>query len=148
MSPEMSSAIAHERARMLAAESVDVELEPQDTDWLDGHLSVCADCRAVSDEYREIHAELRSLDMPEPPRDLWARTAAALDEVDTSARYHAPGRTRGSQASRRPLVGTTVAVALVLLVTAVSVMSQSPVVNPGPASGAPGVVALASTSNS
>src|ERR1035437_4170518 len=100
MSPEMSSAIAHERARMLAAESVDVELEPQDTDWLDGHLSVCADCRAVSDEYREIHAELRSLDMPEPPRDLWARTAAALDEVDSSARYTLPA----GPAAPRPAV--------------------------------------------
>src|SRR5450759_3545113 len=79
VSPSLGQQLAHDRARTLAAEVVDVELEPHDTEWLDGHLNACPDCRAIADEYLEIHAELRSLVMPEPPRDLWARTAAALD---------------------------------------------------------------------
>jgi hypothetical protein len=133
---------------MLAAEAVDVELEPQDAEWLDGHLNACPDCRAIADEYIEIHTELRSLAMPEPPRDLWARTAAALDVVEAASGKRALGRTGGRQVSRSPLIGTTVAVGLVLVVTAVSVMSQSPIVNPGPVSTAPGVIAVASTSAS
>jgi hypothetical protein len=133
---------------MLAAEVVDVELEPQDAEWLDGHLSACPDCRAIADEYLEIHAELRSLAMPEPPRDLWARTAAALDVVEAASGKRALGRTGGGQVSRRPLIGTAVAVGLVLVVTAVSVMSQSPIVNPGPVSTAPGAIAIASASAS
>ena len=131
MSPEMSppraEELPHERARILAAEVVDVELEPQDAEWLDGHLSACPDCRAIADEYREIHTELRSLARPEPPRDLWARTAAALDVIDAASGKRARGRTVGRQASRRPLIGTAVAVGLVLVATAVSVMSQSPI---------------------
>ena len=147
LSPSIGQQLAHDRARMLAAEVVDVELEPQDKEWLDGHLSACPDCRAIADEYLEIHTELRSLAMPEPPRDLWARTAAALDGLEAASGKHTLARS-GSRASRRPLIGTAVAVGLVLVVTAVSVMSQSPIVNVGPVSTAPGVIAVASTSAS
>jgi anti-sigma factor RsiW len=69
----------HDRARMLAAESVDGSLAPGDAEWLDAHLGACPDCAAVAEEYRAIHLELGSLATPEPPRDLWARTSAALD---------------------------------------------------------------------
>lgn len=152
MSPEMSplraAELAHERAWTLAAEAIDVELEPQDAKWLDGHLSACPDCRAIADEYREIHTELRSLARPEPPRDLWARTAAALDVIDAASGKRARGRTLGRQASRRPLFGTALAVGLVLVAAAVSVMSQSPIVNPGPASTAPGGIAVVAASAS
>ena len=146
ISPLRADELAHERARTLAAEVIDVELEPPDAEWLDGHLISCPDCRAIADEYREIRTELRSLARPEPPRDLWARTAAALDIVDAASGKRAPGRTVGRQASQRPLIGTAVAVGLVLVMTAVSVMSQSPIVKPAPASTAPGVIALASIS--
>lgn len=152
MSPEMipprAEELPHERARILAAEAVDVELGPQDTEWLDGHLNSCPDCRSIADEYREIHAELRSLARPEPPRDLWARTAAALDVIDAASGKRARGRTLGRQASRRPLFGTALAVGLVLVAAAVSVMSQSPIVNPGPASTAPGGIAVVAASAS
>jgi hypothetical protein len=152
MIPEMTPGLAHERARMLAADVIDVELEPHEAEWLEGHLSACLDCRAVADDYREIHAELRSLAMPEPPRDLWARTAAALDAADASSRKRAPGRTRGSQPGRpsssRPLIGTAVAVGLVLVVTAVSVMSQSPIVRPVSPTTGPGVIAAATSATS
>ena len=150
MSPEMNplrtEELAHDRAGMLSAEAVDAELEPRDAEWLDGHLSGCSDCRAIADEYREIHAELRSLARPEPPRDLWARTAAALDSVDAVAGKRALRRTVGRRAGSRPLIGTAVAVGLVLVITAVSVMSQSPIVHSGPSAAAPGVIALGSAS--
>jgi hypothetical protein len=150
MSPEMNllraAELAHERAGLLAAESVDSALEPQDAEWLDGHLSGCTGCRAIADEYREIHAELRSLARPEPPRDLWARTAAALDVVDAGAGRRALRRTGSRPAGSRPLIGTAVAVGLVLVVTAVSVMSQSPIVHSGPSAAAPGVIAVGSAS--
>ncbi len=150
MSPEMSplraNDLAHERARMLASEAIDVELEPQDAEWLDGHLGACPDCRAMADEYREIHLELRSVAMPEPPRDLWARTSAALDQVHAASGKRALSRASGTQASRRPLFGTAVAVGLVLVVSAASLISQSPIVNPAPASAAPGGIAVVSTS--
>jgi predicted anti-sigma-YlaC factor YlaD len=152
MSPEMSPILAerlsHERARILAAESVDLELEPKDTDWLAGHLSACAECRSIADEYGEIHAELRSLAMPEPPRDLWAQTAAALDHLDARSGGRSRAQARAAQVGRRPLIGTSVAVGLVLVVTAVSVMSQSPVSKPVPASTAPAVIAAVSVSAS
>ena len=141
--------ILHERARMLAAEAVDVELEPRDADWLAGHLSACPDCSAVAAEYNSIHAELHSLAMPEPPRDLWARTAAGLDRIDSAAPGRTPhlaGKARGAavRAGSGPLIGTSVAVALVLVVTAASVMSQSPVATARPSTAAPAVAVLAS----
>jgi hypothetical protein len=148
MNPEMTTGLAHERARMLAADVIDAELEPQEAEWLAGHLSACPDCSAVADEYLDIHAELRSLAMPAPPRDLWARTAAALDGVDASSRKRAPRRTRGSQSGSRPLIGTAVAVGLVLVVTAVSVMSQSPIVRPVTPTSGPGVIAVATSGTS
>jgi hypothetical protein len=150
MSPEINplrtEELAHDRAGMLSAEAVDAQLEPQDAEWLDGHLSGCSGCRAIADEYREIHAELRSLARPEPPRDLWARTAAALDVVDAGAGKRALRRTVSRPAGSRPLIGTAVAVGLVLVVTAVSVMSQSPIVHSGPSAAAPGVIAVGSAS--
>ncbi len=152
MSPEMNppraEEFAHERAQILAAEVVDVELEPQDAEWFDGHLNSCPNCRAIADEYREIRTELRSLARPEPPRDLWARTAAALDVIDAASSRRARGRTVGRQASHRPVFGTALAVGLVLVATAVSVMSQSPIVNPGPAATAPGGIAAVAASAS
>jgi len=75
MSPEMARPGAdetiHERARMLAAESMDSALERVDAEWLGGHLASCPECAAVAEDHRAIHDELRSLAAPEPPRDLW-----------------------------------------------------------------------------
>ena len=71
--------LIHARARLLASEAIDTELEPGDAVWLAGHLQGCPDCQTVADEYQALRNELRSLTLPEPPRDLWARTSAALD---------------------------------------------------------------------
>ena len=77
-----ASELIHERARNLAAESIDGALNPGDTAWLANHLGSCPDCQAVSDEYEAIHLELGSLEFPDPPRDLWARTSAAFDAIE------------------------------------------------------------------
>jgi hypothetical protein len=124
--------VMHERARMLAAEAVDLDLESRDAQWLEVHLRDCAECRAIAEEYLAIHAELAGLSDPEPPRDLWARTRAGLDAADAT----------GKRGSRRPagrrgrgsLLGSTVAVAAVVLIAGASLISQVPLVSNSPAS--------------
>ena len=150
MSPEMNrlapaDAAQHERARMLAAEAVDGQLAPADAEWLTAHFETCADCAAVAGEYDAIHTELRSLATPQPPRDLWARTAAALDAVDAKAAGRSRGLGRG-RTGDRPLVMTAVAVGCVVVVAAASLLAQSPVVAPAPAATRSDVIALATPS--
>jgi hypothetical protein len=70
---------AHERARTLLAERLTEQIDAADVAWLEEHLAGCEPCRAVDAEYRVDRRELRILTAPEPPRDLWARTSAALD---------------------------------------------------------------------
>lgn len=72
---------AHDRARALTAREM-VEPLPDDvTRWLTSHLDGCAECRRDREAYFADRDLLRALRerTPEPPRDLWARTAAALD---------------------------------------------------------------------
>jgi len=127
--PDRAEELAHERARMLSAESIDAQLDPKDLAWLGDHLGSCADCSAVDGEYRAIHSELRSLPAPEPPRDLWARTYAALDVVDSVA-----GKTVGATGTtglgRRPLFTTAAAVGVVVVMAAVSILNQGPLRTP------------------
>jgi hypothetical protein len=89
----------HERARLLAARRLDEALAPADAEWLTRHLRECAGCAAIAETYDAQRLELRALRdrPPQPPRDLWARTAAAI-EVE-AARHD---RRRGS---RVPFVG-------------------------------------------
>lgn len=138
--------LAHERARTLAAESVDTNLDPGDAEWLAGHLVACPDCAAVAEDYRAIHTELRSLSTPEPPRDLWAQTSARLDLIDAAAAPGSPGMGKASRAGRMPLISTAVAVGFVVVVAAASLLVQSPILAPAPASNHKTTVALGSTS--
>lgn len=70
----------HERARELAAAQIDEVLPPADAAWLADHLEACPACAAVAAEYDAQHGLLFALrDVAiEPPRDLWARTSAAI----------------------------------------------------------------------
>ena len=141
MSPELDRAAiraaerTHEKARMRAAEAIDVDLQPADAAWLSEHLSGCADCRSVAAEYRALHDELRGLASPEPPRDLWARTSAALDGVDRSGARRS-GQSVGSRlglaAFNRSFLGSALAVGVTVAVAGLSLLSQGPLHTPGP----------------
>jgi hypothetical protein len=133
---------------MLAAASIDMHLNAAESEWLKGHLATCPDCAGIADDYRSIHDELHSLAMPEVPRDLWARTSAALDVAEAAG--HAKSRTmgNGAQPARRQMVWTAAAVGLVVVVAAVSLLSQSPISHPPAASTGSSMVALATSSPS
>ena len=83
----------HERARTRAAQWLDWPLDPAEAAWLEGHLSECRSCRRRANEYLENRDRLRTLRdvAPPPPRDLWARTAAAI-ELESQRRRRAPMR--------------------------------------------------------
>ena len=86
---------SHDRARALIANGFTTPNEPTDATWLDAHIAGCAECAADLAAYvtdRELLRALRD-HRPEPPRDLWARTAAAIEQD------HAR-RGRGSRALR------------------------------------------------
>ncbi len=71
----------HARARTRAAQRLDGPLGLAEASWLDAHLTDCAECSAVAAQYDTDRAALRSMrdSLPIPPRDLWARTAAAIE---------------------------------------------------------------------
>ena len=69
----------HERARALGSDRLDMALTVDDAAWLERHLATCQDCSAVVEAYARDRRLLRSMPAPEAPRDLWARTSAALD---------------------------------------------------------------------
>lgn len=71
----------HSRARELAAARIDEPLVSEDASWLAEHLVACAECRGVAAGYDEQRVLLRVMRNSPPlaPRDLWARTAAAIE---------------------------------------------------------------------
>lgn len=75
------SEAGHDRARTLMSDGLLVTLEPDDAAWLSRHLDGCAECGRDWKAFRADRKLLRTLrdQPPEPPRDLWARTSAALD---------------------------------------------------------------------
>ena len=102
---------------------MDAALEPAEAAWLDEHLAGCTECRTVADAYTADQLALRGLreTAPEPPRDLWARTAAGIEQE--AARRGRPltasGAGRGFRIPVGMLGGITV-VAVVLGATALS----------------------------
>ena len=71
----------HDRARARASERMDGPLGLAEATWLEEHLADCAECSAIATAYladREALRDLRSSTI-EPPRDLWARTAAGIE---------------------------------------------------------------------
>lgn len=120
---------SHERARALAAERMDWPLEADDAAWLDRHLGECDPCRALSIEYLDIRTQLRGLrDVAPspPPRDLWARTAAAIER---ESRRTPAGR---GLLGRVPLGAASglLVVAVVLGATLLSNLPSQPPVTP------------------
>jgi hypothetical protein len=119
---------SHERARALAAERMDWPLEADDAAWLDRHLGECDACRALSIEYLDNRTRLRGLrdGVPPPPRDLWARTAAAIER---ESRRSPAGR---GILGRVPLGAASglLVVAVVLGATLLSNLPSQPSVTP------------------
>ena len=117
---------AHGRARALLSDRLDAPLASDDAAWLDAHLEGCDECRAVELGYEDQRAMLRGLRMPEPPRDLWARTRAAI-ELEAGPRETASPR-------RRALVpvGALAGALVVAVVVGASLLSSPAVVVPIP----------------
>ena len=97
---------------------MDEPLDAADAAWLDAHLASCDSCAAAAADYdtdRLLFAALRAAP-PEPPRDLWARTAAA---IDAEPGQHRPVARRGrrvlgmSAATLAPIAGLAVVAILV-----------------------------------
>jgi hypothetical protein len=136
MSPRFRDDADHLRARELAALEIDEPLSGPDAGWLDIHLATCLECAAVADAYRTdrlLFAPLRGT-APQPPRDLWARTAAAIDAEAGAGRTAATPRgrrLRGVPLSSLAPVAGLAAVAVI----AGSLLLNGATVAPGP--GAP-----------
>ena len=119
---------AHERARARAAERLDGPLGLAESTWLDGHLADCPSCAAIATAYAADRVALRALrdEQPEPPRDLWARTAAAIESLSIESgvpdvpRQPEPGRGR---LGGLPL-GAMSAVAVVVVVVGATLLSN------------------------
>jgi WD40-like Beta Propeller Repeat len=132
------AASVHERAGSLAAIQLTEPLKPVDATWLLEHLSGCHACRQVLAGYEADRAGLRRLrdQEPLPPRDLWARTAAAI-EREAVASGRAPRRAATNTASpssaRRRLapLAMVAGVAVVVVVVGASLLSGG-FLNPQP----------------
>jgi len=114
-------ATPHDRARHRAAERLDGPLGVIEAAWLEEHLADCSACYATAQAFEVDRMGLRSLrdDIPVPPRDLWARTSAAIEQEAAGHRRPSTGR-----AARSPLAqwGVIAGVAVVAVVVGSAVL--------------------------
>lgn len=131
----------HDRARSLAAERLSEPLGPAEAAWLVDHLAACPGCQEAASAYERQRDALRALALPEPPRDLWARTAAALDrEAARSGRRGAAATSQRRAGGPAPLArvvpyGALAGVLVVAVVVGASILARRtpPVVSASPA---------------
>jgi hypothetical protein len=130
----------HDRARMLMSEALLLALAPDDAAWLARHLDGCTECGRDWKAFRADHRALRSLrNQPiEPPRDLWARTSAALDREAQRRGASAAGRVARRQATPRGWRALPLGAVAGALIVAVFIGSRLVVSPTAPASSAPG----------
>src|SRR5262245_35315167 len=142
----------HERARARAAERLDGPLGLAESQWLEEHLAGCADCSAIAAAYAADRQTLRALreEHPEPPRDLWARTSAAIEQLSLGsggAPDTTPDRGPAPRLRRLPL-GAMSAVAVVVVVGGANLLLngiRGPIQRPGAAAESPGIAASSSS---
>jgi hypothetical protein len=96
------------------------DLRNEEAAWLDAHLADCASCTSLAAQYAADRDALRALRnvAPEPPRDLWARTASAIERES--------GRHGPREAARRPSripLGALSGIAVIAVVIGVSTLS-------------------------
>ena len=117
-------ASAHDRARVRAAERLEGPLNPGEAAWLEVHLAECPSCASIAATYAADRATLRRLRdaNPEPPRDLWARTAAGI-EREAAARGRGRRSTAPAPGPSRPAVGALSALAVVAVVLVATALS-------------------------
>jgi len=108
---------SHDRARALTSIEMLEPLAAPEASWLAGHLDSCAECRRDREAYLADRELLRSLrdHTPEPPRDLWARTSAALDR---EARHRPVRQAAGRPGRRFPLAPAAGLLVLLVVVSA------------------------------
>lgn len=109
----------HDRARSLLSSELLEPLGEDESAWLVRHLETCAECSRDREAYAADRELLRGLrdHAPEPPRDLWANTAAALDrEAGRRSRATTPASARRGRPSWRGLPLSAAAGALIVLV--------------------------------
>jgi negative regulator of sigma E activity len=125
----------HAAWRDLIAARRDRPLTRAELRGLTAHLRSCAECRQVEHDYREQRALLRSMPQRLPPRDMWARTSAALDREVARGAYRSPRFARGSARdfrfgeTRRPAAPSAAlltTLAAMGVVAAVAVMQLMP----------------------
>jgi hypothetical protein len=111
---------AHDRARALTSIEMLESLGESGASWLAGHLDGCAECRRDREAYLADRELLRSLrdHTPEPPRDLWARTSAALDR---EARNR-PARPAAAGSARRFPLAPAAGVLVLLIVIGAAIV--------------------------
>ncbi|MEO5885603.1 MAG: zf-HC2 domain-containing protein, partial [Candidatus Limnocylindrales bacterium] len=112
----------HERARARAAERLDGPLGLAEATWLDEHLASCRSCAAIAAAYESDRQALQVLraNPPEPPRDLWARTAAAIEQESAARGRHVP---TSVPSGRRFPLGALSGIAVIAVVVGVSAVS-------------------------
>ena len=120
---------AHDRARFRAAERLDGPIDATESAWLDDHLESCDTCREAAAAYAAQRLELRGLAdrPPVPPRDLWARTAAAIEQ-EATFRERTSGR-RSAQSLLAPYA--LLSAALVVAVVVGTLSSSRPSADDG-----------------
>ena len=113
----------HERARTRAAERLHVPLAAREEAWLETHLAACVACRAIAAMYAKDQLALRKLrdTTPEPPRDLWARTAARIERESAAKRARHPAGSR--QGASLPVLGGLSGLAVVAVVVVATAIS-------------------------
>jgi hypothetical protein len=116
---------AHDRAHALISTEMLEPLGEAEASWLAGHLDGCAECRRDREAYLADRVLLRSLrdHEPEPPRDLWARTSAALDR---EARHRSARPSSASAARRFPLAPAAGVLVLLVVIGATVAPSLIP----------------------
>jgi len=124
---------SHDRARSLIASGFLEPLEAADSAWLATHLAGCPECATDAAAYEADRQLLRTLrDRPiEPPRDLWARTAAEIERSRSrGGRVARPALPR--RIGRLPLgVASGLLVVLVVIGASLAPRGGLPLVGPG-----------------
>jgi predicted anti-sigma-YlaC factor YlaD len=128
----------HLRARARASERLDGPLDQAEATWLDEHLAGCPACAAAAADYASQKLELQALRgrEPVPPRDLWARTAAAIE------RESRPGVHRRRRSPQSLLAPYALLAGALIVAVAVGTLSVSQLNNQ---SATPSIAASVST---